>query len=113
MKLTTNNIKALRRDSDNKLFRHVCSWVIQRWSDYSDKTYIFRDVLEHGCVSGIVSELIWYSDTLSEAFNDGQFDDETYELNYYTGSEYMYWSVSMRDDGNFYSTIILTKERVK
>lgn len=64
MKLTVNNIKELRRDSDNKLFRHVCSWVIRRWSDYSDKTYIFRDVLEHGCVSGIVSELIYYSDTI-------------------------------------------------
>ena len=50
---------------------------------------------------------------VAEAFNDGQFDDETYELNYYTGTEYMYWSVSMRDDGNFYSTIILTKECVK
>ena len=65
MKLTVNNIKSLRRDSDNKLFRHVCSWVIRRWSDYSDKTYVFRDVLEHGCVSGIVSELIYYSDTLA------------------------------------------------
>lgn len=63
MKLTGNNIKRLRRDSDNKLFRHVCSWVIERWSDYSNKDYIFRDVLEHGCVSGVVSELIWYSQT--------------------------------------------------
>ncbi len=63
MKLTVSNIKRLRRDSDNKLFRYVCSWVIGRWSDYSDKTYIFRDVLEHGCVSGMVSELIWYSQT--------------------------------------------------
>ena len=65
MKLTVNNIKSLRRDSDNKLFRHVCSWVIKRWSDYSDKTYIFKDVLYNGCVSGIVSELIYYSDTLA------------------------------------------------
>lgn len=63
MKLTGNNIKRLRRDSDNKLFRHVCSWVIARWPDYSNKDYIFRDVLEHGCVSGMVSELIWYSQT--------------------------------------------------
>ena len=63
MKLTVNNIKALRRDSDNKLFRRVCSWVIERWSDYSDKTNIFKDVLYHGCVSGMVSELIWYSQT--------------------------------------------------
>ncbi len=64
MKLTINNIKRLRRDSENKLFRRVCSWVMEHWSDYSDKNYIFRDVLEHGCVSGIVSELIWYSDTV-------------------------------------------------
>ncbi len=64
MKLTINNIKRLRRDSDNKLFRRVCSWVLEHWSNYSDKNYIFRDVLEHGCVSGIVSELVWYSDTV-------------------------------------------------
>lgn len=63
MKLTVNNIKSLRRDSDNKLFCRVCSWVIERWSDYSDKTNIFKDVLYHGCVSGMVSELIWYSQT--------------------------------------------------
>lgn len=64
MKLTVKSIKALRRDSENKLFRRVCSWVIEHWSDYSDKVYIFRDVLEHGCVSGTVSELIYYSDTV-------------------------------------------------
>ncbi len=64
MKLTVNNIKRLRRDSDNKLFRRVCSWVIEHWSDYTDKNYIFRDVLEHGCQSGVVSELIYYSDTV-------------------------------------------------
>ena len=64
MKLTVNNVKTLRRDSDNALFRHVCSWVVERWSDYSDKTYIFKDVLYNGCQSGVVSELIWYSDTV-------------------------------------------------
>ena len=64
MKLTIKSIKTLRRDSDNKLFRRVCSWVIEHWSDYSDKNYIFRDVLDHGCVSGTVGELIYYSDTV-------------------------------------------------
>lgn len=64
MKLTVNNIKRLRRDSDNKLFRRVCSWTIEHWSEYSDKTYLFKDVLYHGCQSGVVSELIWYSDTV-------------------------------------------------
>lgn len=77
MKLTIKSIKTLRRDSDNKLFRRVCSWVIEHWSDYSDKNYIFRDVLEHGCVSGTVSELIWYSDTV--AFYK-KYQDEINEL---------------------------------
>ena len=72
MKLTVNNIKALRRDSDNKLFRRVCSWVTEHWSEYSDKTNIFKDVLYHGCVSGIVRELVWYSDTVRfyKKYND-------------------------------------------
>lgn len=72
MKLTINNIKALRRDSDNKLFRRVCSWVIEHWSEYSDKTNIFKYVLYHGCVSGMVRELVWYSDTVRfyKKYND-------------------------------------------
>lgn len=92
MKLTVNNIKALRRDSDNKLFRHVCSWVIEHWSDYSDKNYIFRDVLEHGCVSGTVSELIWYSDTVKFY---KEYQDEINELL----KDYMYSTglYSMKD----------------
>ncbi len=49
----------------------------------------------------------------ADAFEGGQFNDEDYELAYYTGTDYMFWSVSKRNDGNFYSTIILTKELVK
>ncbi|WP_438848419.1 hypothetical protein [Anaerocaecibacter muris] len=78
---------------------------IELYKSYDDAVKRFNEMTENEKNP----DMSW----VSEAFNDGQFDDETYELNYYTGSEYMYWSVSMRDDGNFYSTIILTKERVK
>lgn len=64
MKLTLANIKRLKSTSDNKLTKRVCNYVIDRWSEYDDKTYIFKDVLWNGCESGIVSELIYYSDTL-------------------------------------------------
>ena len=64
MKLTLANIKELKRNSNNLLTRRVCNYVISRWSDYSDKTDIFTDVLYHGCQSGIVGELIYYSDTV-------------------------------------------------
>lgn len=68
MKLTLSNIKELKRQSDSPLTKRVCNYVIDNWHDYSDKTYIFRDVLEHGCQSGVVSELVWYSQTTIELF---------------------------------------------
>ena len=64
MKLTLSNVKELKRASTNPLTKHVCNYVIDRWGDYDNKRYIFTDVLDHGCQSGIVGELIYYSDTV-------------------------------------------------
>lgn len=49
----------------------------------------------------------------ANAFADGLFDEENYEIDYRFGKEYMYWFVSKRNDGNFYSAITLKKEQVK
>ena len=65
MKLTLKNIKELKRDTNNKLIKRACDYVINEWSDYSDKKCIFTDVLYHGCQSGIVGFLIYYSDTVA------------------------------------------------
>ena len=65
MELTLINIRKLKSESDNKLTNHVCGYVINRWHDYDDKINIFKDVLYMGCVSGIVSELVWYSQTVA------------------------------------------------
>ena len=64
MKLTLANIKRLKRNSANPLYKRVCNYIIDRWSDYNDKKNIFTDVLYHGCQSGIVGELIYYTDTV-------------------------------------------------
>lgn len=64
MKLTLTNVKELKRSSDSPLTKRVCNYVISRWSDYTDKKNIFIDVLNHGCQSGIVGELIYYTDTV-------------------------------------------------
>ena len=64
MKLTLSNIKELKRKSDSPLTRLVCNYVIDRWDDYDDKKHIFTDVLHYGCQSGVVGELIYYSDTV-------------------------------------------------
>ncbi len=65
MNLTLTNVRTLKRKTDNKLTKRVCNYVIDKWHCYDDKVNIFKDVLYHGCVSGIVSELIYYSDTVA------------------------------------------------
>ena len=64
MKLTLTNIKETKRNTDSPLVRRVCNYVISRWGDYDDKKDVFTDVLNYGCQSGIVGELIYYSDTV-------------------------------------------------
>lgn len=64
MKLTLANIKEIKRKSESPLKRRVCNYVIECWSEYSDKSGIFTDVLHYGCQSGVVGELIYYSDTV-------------------------------------------------
>ena len=64
MKLTLKNLKELKNSLTHSLDKRVCNYVISRWGDYDDKVHIFTDVLYHGCQSGIVSELIYYSDTV-------------------------------------------------
>ena len=63
MKLTLKSIKEIKRNTENKLTKRVCDYVIDEWSSYDDKKHIFTDVLYHGCQSGMVGFLIWYSDT--------------------------------------------------
>ena len=63
MKLTLKNIKEVKRKSNSPLTKYVCNYVINQWHDYEDKTSIFKDVLYYGCQSGVVGELIYYSQT--------------------------------------------------
>lgn len=64
MKLTLANIKEIKRNSESPLLKRVCNYVISHWSDYDDKKHIFTDVLNYGCQSGVVGELIYYTDTV-------------------------------------------------
>ena len=64
MKLNLKNIKSIKRNTASKLTRHVCNYIILRWNDYGEKRHIFTDVLDYGCQSGVVGELIYYCDTV-------------------------------------------------
>lgn len=64
MKLTLANIKELKRNSSSPLIKRICNYVINEWSDYSDKKSIFTDVLYHGCQSGIRLRLLHLKQSL-------------------------------------------------
>ena len=64
MKLNLKNIKSIKRNTECKLTRHVCNYINIRWNDYEEKRHIFTDVLDYGCQSGVVGELIYYCDTV-------------------------------------------------
>lgn len=61
--LTLTQIRSLKKETSNKLEKYVYDYIIEEWHNYDDKKSIFTDVLYYGCQSGIVSDLIYYSDT--------------------------------------------------
>lgn len=79
MKFTKQNVATLNvqaiEDKDG-LMESVTNHILDKWDDYEDPKDIVSEILEHGCISGCVSELIYYSDTVAyyeknrEAIND-------------------------------------------
>lgn len=62
MKYTIENIKAMKTEL-NTLEESVLDYIESKWGSCDDPKDIILEVLEYGCQSGIVSELIYYSDT--------------------------------------------------
>lgn len=66
MKFTKQNIKKLNKqaiEANDGLVESVTNYILDKFDEYDDPKQIVLEVLEHGCVSGIVGELIYYSDT--------------------------------------------------
>lgn len=81
MKFTLKNVKDLQKSTDNDLVKEACNYIVDRWDDYDDKKSIVNEVLEYGCKSGIVSSLIYYTDT-SKFFE--KYKNEINEALYYS-----------------------------
>jgi len=73
MKLTKENVEKMKGESP--LVDYVLDYILSRWDDYDDKTAIFLEVLKYGCQSGVVTSLIYYSDTFKF------YDDHKEEIN--------------------------------
>lgn len=66
MTFTKGNLKALKAEG-TKLEKKVINVLLDQGTNEEIESYM-KDVLHHGCQSGIVGELIYYSDTV-EFFN--------------------------------------------
>lgn len=66
MKFTKQNIEKLNKqaiEANDGLVESVTNYILDKFDEYDDPKQIVVDVIEHGCVSGIVGELIYYSYT--------------------------------------------------
>ncbi len=60
----------------NPLEVHVAKWILEKSEGYEQIESVFED-LTHGCQSGIVSHLVYYSDT-TDFYNE--FEEQIWEL---------------------------------
>lgn len=63
-KLTKQKIKDFKKQSDNALTKYVCNYIINNCEKGESVSDFIENILNCGCASGIVGELIYYSDTL-------------------------------------------------
>lgn len=62
-------------ENENDLTEQVRTWINERVSDYGcdNVSEVIEELLDHGCQSGVVSGMIYYTDTL--AFFEKHVDD--------------------------------------
>ena len=66
MEFTKQNIEKLNKqaiEAKDGLVESVTNYILDKFDEYDDPKQIVIEVVTHGCVSGIVGELIYYSDT--------------------------------------------------
>lgn len=66
MKFTKQNVEKLNKqaiEANDGLLESVTDYILDKFDEYDDPKQIPLEVIEHGCVSGIVGELCYYSDT--------------------------------------------------
>ena len=65
-KLTKQNLEDFKNESDNKLTKFVCDYIINEWDDEheDDNEKILLDVINYGCANGSVHLLVYTTDVL-------------------------------------------------
>lgn len=68
-----NYLENLLQECESKLTKEVIKIALDNIDDYENPIDYFTDIMEHGCISGIVTELIYYYQT--EKFFDRHVDE--------------------------------------
>lgn len=63
-----NYLESLLLNCESELTKEVIKIALDNIDDYENPIDYFTDIMEHGCISGIVTELIYYYQT-EEFFN--------------------------------------------
>ena len=63
LKLTLENVQKIKNETDNKLVKWVCDYIVRVWDKFDDKKYIFLDIMKYGCESGVCRDLVYHEQT--------------------------------------------------
>jgi hypothetical protein len=58
-------LKEIKKGTTNKLTKKVINMLLSHQNDYENLQSYIEDILQHGCISGMISELIYYNDTIA------------------------------------------------
>lgn len=74
--LTTKNLQKLAKDSlSDSLEKYCIDYLLDNFYTPEERVVFLKDLFNHGCISGMVSGLIYYSDTVA-FFNQYEGDIE-------------------------------------
>ncbi len=71
--LSNNQIRNKLIELSNSYYNDIASCVISEAMEYDDPRNFFEDLAQHGCISGMISSLIYYSDT--HKFYDTHYEE--------------------------------------
>lgn len=63
LELTLENVEKVKNETNNRLVKRVCRYIMSNWEYCDDKKDIFLSIMHGGCKSGACCDLIYYSQT--------------------------------------------------
>ena len=96
MENTKNRLEEIAEQSDNHLIKSVINdYILNQYEDDQYLESYIKDIINYGCISGVVSGMIYYKETY--AFFDN-FYDEIEEIRHHYESEIIGEPIKIKGD---------------